>query len=178
MVTSDGEYPLDALVCATGYDAITSSLNAIAIKDCGGELMRDLWADGPRTYLGLAVAGFSNLFIVTGPGSSSVFSNMVLSIEHDIEWIGDCIEWMRDNRVATNDAGAGALDNGVRHVAGIAEGTLFVQANSWYIGANVPGKPRVFMPYLGGVDSYQAKCREVAQAVYSGFRTEQARRLS
>jgi cyclohexanone monooxygenase len=118
------------------------------------------------------VAGFPNLFLVTGPGSPSVFSNMVLSIEHDIEWIGDCLEWMRGNGVAAIEAEAEAQENWVRHVAELAEGTLFTQANSWYIGANVPGKPRVFMPYLGGVDSYQAKCREVADAGYAGFRTE------
>jgi cyclohexanone monooxygenase len=172
IVTSDGEYPLDALVCATGYDAITGSINAIAIKGRSGQMLRDLWEDGPRSYLGLGVAGFPNLFIVTGPGSPSVFSNMVLSIEHDIEWIGDCIEWMQVSGVATIEADLGAQDDWVSHVSELAEGTLFVQANSWYIGANVPGKPRVFMPYLGGVDAYQAKCREVAKAGYAGFSVE------
>ncbi|WP_068076704.1 flavin-containing monooxygenase [Novosphingobium lentum] len=175
MVTSTGEYPLDALVCATGYDAITGSLNAIAIRGRDGRLLRDAWADGPRTYLGLAVAGFPNLFIVTGPGSPSVFSNMVLSIEHDIEWIGNCIEWMRGNGVTTIEADEDAQSAWVEHVASLAEGTLFTQANSWYIGANVPGKPRVFMPYLGGVDTYQAKCREVAEHGYRGFHVGKAR---
>ncbi len=178
VITKDGEYPLDALVCATGYDAMTGSLNAIAIRGRDGQMLRDLWADGPRSYLGLAVAGFPNLFIVTGPGSPSVFSNMVLSIEHDIEWIGDCISWMRENRVATIEADESAQDNWVRHVSELAEGTLFAQANSWYIGANVPGKPRVFMPYLGGVNTYQAKCREVAEAGYTGFRIEHPGRMS
>jgi cyclohexanone monooxygenase len=172
MVTSGGEYPLDALVCATGYDAMTGALNAIAITGRDGAILRDLWTDGPQTYLGLAVAGFPNLFIVTGPGSPSVFSNMVLSIEHDVDWIGDCIDWMRDNRIAAIEAEQGAQDAWVRHVGELAEGTLFTQANSWYIGANIPGKPRVFMPYLGGVDAYQVKCREVAQAGYTGFRAE------
>ena len=174
MVTSSGEYPLDALVCATGYDAITGSLNAIAIEGRGGRMMRELWADGPRTYLGLGVAGFPNLFIVTGPLSPSVFSNMVLSIEHDVEWIGDCLVWMRDHHIAAIEADEAAQDDWVQHVASLAEGTLFTQANSWYIGANVPGKPRVFMPYLGGVDTYQAKCRAVAGAGYTGFRLQKA----
>jgi cyclohexanone monooxygenase len=172
IVTGAGDYPLDALVCATGYDAITGSINAIAIKGRGGKLLRDLWEDGPRSYLGLGVAGFPNLFIVTGPGSPSVFSNMVLSIEHDIEWIGNCIEWMRVEGVATIEADQRAQDDWVAHVSELAEGTLFVQANSWYIGANVPGKPRVFMPYLGGVGTYQAKCRDVAQSGYAGFNTQ------
>jgi cyclohexanone monooxygenase len=172
MVTSAGEYPLDALVCATGYDAMTGSLNAIAIKGRDGLMLRNLWADGPQTYMGLAVAGFPNLFIVTGPGSPSVFSNMVLSIEHDIAWIGDCLEWMRGNGIAAIEAEESAQDGWVRHASDLVEGTLFNQANSWYIGANIPGKPRVFMPYLGGVDVYQAKCRDVAQAGYAGFRTE------
>ncbi len=178
MVTSKGEYPLDALVCATGYDAITGSLNAIAIKGRGGQMLRDLWADGPHTYLGLSVADFPNLFIVTGPLSPSVFSNMVLSIEHDVEWIVDCLEWMREHGVTAFEADAGAQEDWVRHVADLAEGTLFTQANSWYIGANVPGKPRVFMPYLGGVDAYQARCREVAAGGYTGFRFEKAEAMS
>jgi cyclohexanone monooxygenase len=169
ITTSDATYPLDALVCATGFDAMTGSLLAIDIKGPNGASLRELWQDGPRSYLGLGIAGFPNMFVITGPGSPSVFSNMVLSIEHDVEWIGDCLNALRERGIATIEAGETAQDGWVSHVSTLAEGTLFVEANSWYIGANVPGKPRVFMPYLGGVDTYQRTCREVAEAGYRGF---------
>jgi cyclohexanone monooxygenase len=172
MITSDGRYPLDVLVCATGFDAMTGALNAVDIRGRDGALLRDVWQDGPRSYLGLGIAGFPNMFIITGPGSPSVFSNMVVSIEHDVEWIGDCLTRLRERGVATIEAERQAQDDWVTHVADLAEGSLFTQANSWYIGANIPGKPRVFMPYLGGVDVYQEKCRAVADAGYHGFKLE------
>jgi cyclohexanone monooxygenase len=162
------------LVCATGFDAMTGALNAMDIRGRDGALLRDVWQDGPRSYLGLGVAGFPNMFIITGPGSPSVFSNMVLSIEHDVEWIGNCLTTLRERDIAIIEADETAQDDWVAHVSDLAEGTLFTQANSWYIGANIPGKPRVFMPYLGGVDTYQTKCREVADAGYRGFNLEGA----
>jgi cyclohexanone monooxygenase len=174
MITSDATYPLDMLVCATGFDAMTGALNAMDIKGRDGALLRDVWQDGPRSYLGLGIAGFPNMFIITGPGSPSVFSNMVLSIEHDVEWIGNCLTRLRERGVMTIEADLQAQDDWVAHVSDLAEGTLFIQANSWYIGANIPGKPRVFMPYLGGVDVYQEKCREIADGGYRGFKLEGA----
>jgi cyclohexanone monooxygenase len=174
IITSDATYPLDVLVCATGFDAMTGALNAMDIRGRDGALLRDVWKDGPRSYLGLGVAGFPNMFIITGPGSPSVFSNMVLSIEHDVEWIADCLTTLRAQGKTTIEADETAQEEWVHHVSDLAEGTLFTQANSWYIGANIPGKPRVFMPYLGGVDVYQEKCRAVADAGYLGFRLEGA----
>jgi cyclohexanone monooxygenase len=169
VVTSDATYPLDLLICATGYDAMTGALLAIDIRGRDGVSLRREWADGPRSYLGLAIAGFPNMFIITGPGSPSVFSNMVLSIEHDVEWIADCLTTLRTQGKTTIEAEETAQVDWVTHVSDLAEGTLFTQANSWYIGANIPGKPRVFMPYLGGVDRYQQNCREIAEAGYRGF---------
>jgi cyclohexanone monooxygenase len=169
VVTADATYPLDILVCATGYDAMTGALLAIDIRGKDGVSLRTLWADGPCSYLGLSIAGFPNMFIITGPGSPSVFSNMVLSIEHDVEWISDCLSAQRAQGHTTIEADETAQNDWVCHVRDLAEGTLFTQANSWYTGANIPGKPRVFMPYLGGVDRYQQTCREIAADGYRGF---------
>src|SRR3954454_5607462 len=146
--TADDEYDLDVLVFATGFDAMTGALMHIDVRGRGDASLRDAWADGPRTYLGLSAAGFPNLFLVTGPGSPSVLSNMVLSIEQHVEWIAGCIGRLRG---ATIEATQAAEDAWVAHVNEVAEATLFPRAASWYMGANIPGKPRVFMPYLGGV---------------------------
>ena len=167
--TSAATYPLDILVFATGFDAITGTLLSIDIRTSTGRTLRDAWAEGPKTYLGLAVAGLPNLFVITGPISPSVFSNVVLSIEHDVAWITECVSRLRERGVDTIEATPDAQDAWVAHAAELAAGTLFDQADSWYIGANIPGKPRVFMPYLGGVDVYQTKCRDVAENGYRGF---------
>jgi cyclohexanone monooxygenase len=167
--TTSASYEVDILVFATGFDAITGALLAIDIKTRQGASLRDEWNGGPRTYLGLAVAKIPNLFIVTGPGSPSVLSNMIVSIEHDSEWIANCLRWLRNEGVKRIEASVDAQSQWVTHVNDLAASTLYAKADSWYIGANVPGKPRVFMPYLGGVDVYQRKCREVAQDGYRGF---------
>ena len=125
--------------------------------------------EGTRTYLGIMVAGFPNLFIMTGPGSPSVLSNMVLSIEQHVNWIADCLVYLRDRHFASIEATLAAEDAWVAHVNEVANCTLFPRANSWYLGANVPGKPRVFMPYIGGVGVYREKCNEVAAKGYEGF---------
>jgi cation diffusion facilitator CzcD-associated flavoprotein CzcO len=168
--TSAGDHELDVLVFATGFDAMTGALLKIDIRGRDGLSLRDKWADGPRSYLGLQVAGFPNLFTITGPGSPSVLSNMPVSIEQHVEWIADCIAHLREmSATATIEATPSAEDAWVDHVAEIAGLTLFSKANSWYLGANIPGKTRVFMPYVGGVAMYRQRCDAVADDGYEGF---------
>jgi cyclohexanone monooxygenase len=144
-------------------------LKKIDIRGRGGQLLPRKWGDGPHSYLGVAVAGFPNMVTITGPGSPSVMSNMPVSIEQHVEWITGCIEYMRKHRIATIEANADAEMQWTAHVAELANASLFPTANSWYLGANIPGKPRVFMPYLGGVGPYRQKCDEVAAKGYEGF---------
>lgn len=167
--TSTGEHELDALVFATGFDAMTGALLKIDIRGRDGLSLRDKWCDGPRSYLGLQVAGFPNLFTITGPGSPSVLSNMPVSIEQHVEWIADCITHLRKVGGSAIEATESAEGAWVDHVAEIAGFTLFSKANSWYLGANIPGKTRVFMPYVGGVAMYRQRCDAVAAAGYEGF---------
>lgn len=167
--TSRTEYALDILVFATGYDALTGALLRIEVAGRDGLHLQDKWAEGPRNYLGLMTVGFPNFFIVTGPGSPSVLVNMVVGIEQHVDWIIDCIAAMREQEMETIEPSASAEDKWVRHVNDEANLTLFPRANSWYLGANVPGKPRIFMPYVGGIGRYRKKCDEVAVHGYSGF---------
>jgi len=157
------------IVFATGFDAMTGPLKKVKISGRGGKLLADKWRDGPHSYLGLAVAGFPNMFTITGPGSPSVLSNMPVSIEQHVEWIADCIDHVQKNGIAVIEAKADAEEQWTTHVFEVANASLMVTANSWYIGANIPGKPRVFMPYLGGVGPYRQKCSEIAQKGYEGF---------
>jgi cyclohexanone monooxygenase len=166
--TADGEREFDVIVFATGFDAITGALIAIDIRGLGGQSLKDKWAHGPRAYLGLASAGFPNLFMLTGPGSPSVLSNMVVSIEQHVEWVTKCIMHMKESGVVRIDVNPTAEDAWVAHVNEVAQQTLFMKAASWYMGANIPGKPRVFMPYLG-VANYRQKCDEVVRNGYAGF---------
>ena len=167
--TGGAEYALDSIVFATGFDAMTGALGRIDIRGSGGLKLAQKWSGGPRSYLGIMVAGFPNLFTITGPGSPSVLSNMVLAIEQHVDWIADCLSYLREHRLATIDATSAAEDAWVAHVNEVANFTLFPQANSWYMGANVPGKPRVFMPYVGGFGAYGEKCSTVARNNYEGF---------
>ena len=166
--TRAAEYPVDDLVFATGFDAMTGALARIDIRGRGGRTLQDAWSDGPRTYLGLAMAGFPNLFTITGPGSPSVLSNMAVSIEQHVVWVTECLEYLRAHGHGRIEATAEAETEWVQHVSDVGNSTLFPLANSWYVGANVPGKPRVFMPYIG-FGTYAAKCDEVAAAGYAGF---------
>lgn len=168
--TTRAEYALDSLVYATGFDAMTGALAAIDIRGRGGRRLRDKWADGPKALLGLMIEGFPNLFTVTGPGSPSVLSNVVVSIEQHVEWVAACIGHLRAHGMPVIEATAEAEDKWVAHVGEVADTTLFPRAQSWYNGANVPGKPRVFMPYVGGVGTYRQVCDEVASRGYEGFR--------
>jgi len=169
-------YEVDALVLATGFDAMTGSVAKIDIRGRNGLTLNGKWAEGPKTYLGLMSAGFPNLFIITGPGSPSVLSNMIVSIEQHVDWISDCIRYMRDRGVVSIEAQKEAEDKWVAHVNEVAHTTLYPQANSWYMGANIPGKPQIFMPYIGGVGVYRQICNEVASKGYEGFAMEAAQR--
>jgi len=179
-VTPDGVrangtvYRLDALVLATGFDAMTGALNRIDIRGSGGRSLKDKWHEGPKSYLGLMIAGFPNLFTVTGPGSPSVLTNMLPSIEQHVEWIAECIAHLRERGIARMEATAEAEEAWVEHVRQVAGPNLRSVCSSWYVGANVPGKPRVFMPYIGGFPQYVAKCEEVVEAGYAGFVLGQA----
>ncbi len=167
--TRAASYPLDSIVFATGFDAMTGALLRIDIRGRGGRTLQEAWADGPRTYLGLAVAGFPNLFTITGPGSPSVLSNMIVSIEQHIEWIADCLAHLHARDLAVIEATPTAQEAWVAHVNEVGDGTLYPLADSWYMGANIPGKPRVFMPYVGGVGAYRDRCAGVAASGYVGF---------
>jgi cyclohexanone monooxygenase len=170
------DYEVDALVLATGFDAMTGSVAKIDIHGRDGRTLNQKWAEGPRTYLGLMSAGFPNLFVITGPGSPSVLSNMIVSIEQHVDWIADCIGYMRAHGFAVMEAATDAEDRWVAHVNEVAYATLYPQANSWYMGANIPGKPRIFMPYIGGVGAYRQICNDVAAKGYQGFRMTGAKR--
>ncbi|HET6811773.1 MAG TPA: NAD(P)/FAD-dependent oxidoreductase [Acidimicrobiales bacterium] len=167
--TTGAEYELDMIVFATGFDAMTGSLLKIDVRGRNGLSLRDKWADGPTTYLGMQIAGFPNLFVITGPGSPSVLANMPMAIEQHVEWIGDCITRLRETGMTAVEATEQAEEGWVDHVRSIAEVTLFPLANSWYVGANIPGKKRVFMPYVGGFAPYEKQCNDVAAKGYEGF---------
>jgi len=169
VVTKGRAYELDTLVFATGFDAMTGALSNIAISGTDGRKLADVWRDGPVNYLGLAVAGFPNLFTITGPLSPSVLTNMVVSIEQHVDWIADCMDNLRSQGLTRIEASDEAQEAWVDQVAQIANFTLFPKANSWYVGANVDGKPRVFMPYIGGANTYREYCDQVAQSGYEGF---------
>jgi cation diffusion facilitator CzcD-associated flavoprotein CzcO len=170
IVTEDGEYQVDIIVFATGFDAMTGPLQRLNITGRGGQSLNDAWAAGPRNYLGLQVAGFPNLFTITGPGSPSVLCNMPVAIEQHAEWIANCIAHLRANNLETIEAKPEAVENWVREVNELAHKTLLPMAkHSWYLGANIPGKPRVFMPYAGGMVRYRQTCDDVAAKGYEGF---------
>ena len=173
--TSAGEEDFDVIVFATGFDAMTGALLKVDIRGKGGTALRDKWANGPHTYLGIAIAGFPNLFTITGPSSPSVLSNMMVSIEQHVDWVSDCIGWMRERGLETIEPTEAAEEEWAEHNEAMANQTLFPQANSWYIGANVPGKPRTFMAYVAGVDVYRIICDQIAASGYHGFETSKAK---
>ena len=169
--TAKADYTFDVLVYATGFDAMTGARGKIDIRGRENRALTEYWEAGPRTYLGLQVAGFPNLFTVTGPGSPSVLSNMIVSIEQHIDWIARCISDLDQRGAQTIEATTEAEDEWIAHVNDVAQNTMFTakSCNSWYLGANIPGKPRIFMPYVGGVGVYREKCDEVARNGYQGF---------
>jgi cyclohexanone monooxygenase len=149
---------------------MTGALREIDVRVDGGPALADEWHGGPRTYLGLMVAGFPNMFIITGPGSPSVKTQMICAIEQHTDWIADTLRYMRDHDKNRIEPDRVAQDEWVDHVNKVADSTLYPLANSWYVGANIPGKPRVFMPYVGGFAGYKKRCDAVAAEGYSGFR--------
>ena len=167
--TGAKDYSLDVIVLAVGFDAMTGALARIDISGRNGRKLRDHWAEGPRTYLGMAISGFPNMFLITGPGSPSVFTNMVASIEQHVDWIAACLYHLRSTDQTSIEANEKAEQKWYDHVSEIGSKTVLPNGNSWYIGANVPGKPRVVMPYLGGAATYADICEEVARNGYDGF---------
>lgn len=168
---SGAEYEVDALIFATGFDALTGSLFNIDIRGVNGVSLKEAWQDGPQTYLGIATHGFPNMYFVAGAGSPSVLSNVMISIEHHVEWITDHIEWLRQRGLHRSEADVAAQQRWTEHVYEVAKPTTFMKGNSWYTGANIPGKPRVFSLYLGGVGEYRKICSDVAARDYEGFVT-------
>jgi len=166
----DKIYEVDIIVSATGFDAMTGALLKIDICGSKGLSLQKKWTEGPKAYLGLALAGFPNMFIITGPGSPSVISNMLPAIEQHVNWITDCVGYMQNQGYGRIEAEEEAEETWVAHVGEVAGLSLRSTCNSWYVGANVPGKPRVYMPYIGGVPAYAEKCRQVAQGSYEGFK--------
>jgi cation diffusion facilitator CzcD-associated flavoprotein CzcO len=169
LATAAGDYALDAIVFAIGFDAITGALLEIDIRGLGGLSLAEKWSQGPLTYAGLCVARFPNMFMITGPGSPSVLSNMVVSIEQHVDWIADCLGHLADTGLDRIEALPGAEDAWGRHVTELADATLYPRASSWYVGANIPGKPRVFMPYVAGCGNYRRECEEIVDRGYEGF---------
>ena len=166
--TADATYDLDDIVFATGFDAMTGALTRMDIQGVAGVALKDAWAEGPKNYLGLCVAGFPNLFIIAGPGSPSVLTNMLPSIEQHVNWIGEAMDYLRARGLQRIEANPQAQEDWVAHVNETAAPTILPTCNSWYLGANIPGKPRVFMPYLG-FSTYVEKCEAVVAAGYEGF---------
>jgi cation diffusion facilitator CzcD-associated flavoprotein CzcO len=169
IATADAEYELDVIVFATGFDAMTGGLTRLGIVGRGGIDLAKKWENGPHTYLGLSTAGFPNFFFVTGPGSPSVLSNMITSIEQHVEWISDLVVYADDHGAATVEATPEAEEQWFEHCQEVGSKTLYLKANSWYVGANIPGKPRMLLPYVGGVGPYRRICDEVQAQGYRGF---------
>jgi len=169
ITTTASSFAFDAIVFATGFDAMTGPIVAVDVRGHGEQTLARRWTDGPRTYLGLMTTGFPNFFMITGPGSPSVLSNMVVSIEQHVDWLSACLDHMRARKLDVVEPTPTAEAGWVQHVNDAADITLYPRAASWYMGANVPGKPRVFLPYVGGVDRYRKICDEVVSRDYLGF---------
>jgi cation diffusion facilitator CzcD-associated flavoprotein CzcO len=167
--TRDAEYELDSIIYATGFDAMTGALFKMGIRGRGGTPLTEKWAEGPRTYLGLATHDFPNLFMITGPQSPSVLTNMTASIEQHVDWIVDCVQYLREHDLDRIEALLEAEDNWVAHHNEVAEATLLPRANSWWVGANIPGKRRTLYPYIGGLGTYRQMCDDIAANGYEGF---------
>ena len=168
--TADESLTFDAIVFATGFDAVTGAIAAVDIRGRNDLALKDKWAHGPQTYLGLTAVGFPNLFFITGPGSPSVLSNMIVSIEQHTDWVLDCLDHLSASGFDVIEPTETAEAGWIQHVNDCADITLYPAANSWYMGANVPGKPRVFLPYCAGVDFYRISCDEVVARDYLGFK--------
>ena len=170
VVAGGREHGLDMLVLATGFDAVTGTLTRMNVTGRNGLSLREKWRAGALNYLGLATAGFPNLFNVAGAGSTSAFTNVLVSIEHHIGWIADCLSWLEAQGLSSLDPAPEAEAAWMEQVLALARKSVFLTCNSWYLGANIPGKPRLFMPFAGGFPAYAARCAQVAANGYEGFR--------
>jgi cyclohexanone monooxygenase len=172
--TTEEDIPLDVLIYATGFDAMTGALLKANVSGRDGQPLADKWRYGPLAYLGLQMHGFPNLFTITGPGSPSVLCNMLVAIEQHVDWIADCLDFLRGRNLTTIEPKPEAEVDWVAHVNDVAAGTMYTapSCNSWYLGANIPGKPRIFMPYVGGFPRYRERCEQVAANGYEGFQFE------
>tara|TARA_B110000037_G_C17057909_1_gene480590 strand:- start:932 stop:1453 length:522 start_codon:yes stop_codon:yes gene_type:complete len=168
LTTSNGEWIFDNLVLATGFDAMTGAISRIDVTGKQGNSLREKWVKNPKAYLGLGISGFPNLFTINGPGSPSVLTNMLPSIEQHVNWITDCINWTKSKGFDSIEATLEAEETWAEHVNEVAGQTIFPTCNSWYLGANIPGKKRTFLPYLG-FPPYVEKCESVARNNYTGF---------
>ena len=175
IIVDDQLYAFDSIIFATGFDAMTGSIFNVDIKGRDGLALKEKWNAGPKTYLGLMSASFPNLFMITGPGSPSVKSNMIMSIEQHVDLVIETLLSMRRKGLSVVEPELEAENKWVDHVQEVANKTLFPQANSWYMGANIPGKPRLFMPYIGGVGAYREICEEIVANNYRGFKFEKAK---
>ena len=177
IIVDDQVYAFDSIIFATGFDAMTGSIFNVDIKGRGGLALKEKWNAGPKTYLGLMSASFPNLFMITGPGSPSVKSNMIMSIEQHVDLVIETLLSMRRKGLSVVEPELEAENKWVDHVQEVANKTLFPQANSWYMGANIPGKPRLFMPYIGGVGAYREICEEIVANNYRGFKFEKSKQV-
>ena len=177
IIVDDQLYAFDSIIFATGFDAMTGSIFNVDIKGRGGLALKEKWNAGPKTYLGLMSASFPNLFMITGPGSPSVKSNMIMSIEQHVDLVIETLLSMRRKGLSVVEPELEAENKWVDHVQEVANKTLFPQANSWYMGANIPGKPRLFMPYIGGVGAYREICEEIVANNYRGFKFEKSKQV-
>ena len=166
---SDGVHQLDMIVMALGFDAITGAATVIDPVNGKGEHLNDAWKEGPRTYLGFGVAGFPNLFFVNGPMGTSALGNVPLVSEHDVDWIGDCLAWMKRNNLTRFEALPESQEAWSQEVLAIGNMTLFMKTPSWFTGGNIPGKPRGILAYLGGLGTFAQRCKDVAEKAYEGF---------
>ena len=162
-------FNLDTIIMATGFDAMTGALSNINIKGKRGADLKDKWIHGPRSYLGIAISGFPNFFMVTGPNSPSVLANLIVGIEHHVNWICKCIKFMEEKKYNQFDVITKEEDNWISHSNELVKNHIYSTCDSWYVGANVPGKSRIFMPYVGGFPKYAEKCKEIEQSDYKGF---------
>jgi len=167
--TTNKIYEFDIIIYAIGFDAMTGALLSIDIKGKSDSTLREKWSEGPRTFLGLCTQGFPNMFMITGPGSPSVLSNMMTSIEQHVDWVSNCVSYMYSNERNTIEANLDSENHWMDHVEEVAKDTLRYSCNSWYVGANIPGKKRIFLPYAGGFPKYAETCNEVAANGYEGF---------
>ena len=167
--TSEEEFEFDYIIYATGFDAITGAFKKVDIRGKDGEVLLEKWADGPRTFLGMQSAGFPNMFTITGPTNASTFCNLPRCIEQNVEWIDECIKYMQENDIQRIEATPEAENEWTEHVNETVEQTLLPETNSWFMGANIPGKKRTFLSYSGGSPLYRERCDTIAKEGYRGF---------